>query len=346
MKSEPLVSVMMAAYNAEDFIKAAIESIFSQTYKNWELVILNDGSTDRTKEVIHSFQDLRLKYFENQSNMGLVYTRNRIISLCKGEYLAVLDSDDVAYPDRLEKEVQFLEQHSAFGLVGSSIEMIDAEGALTGGVWDLPAKDDEIATILFFHNNFAHSTVMYRKSLLPTPAYREGFAPAEDYDLWVRLCQSCSAHNFQKPLVAYRVHGTNTSFSDIGRLIAAEKKIIHENAERLLNSELSTEQAQLLYQIFFHKLQAPLSPAILEVVTQLFERLSGSFPGKMKNLRRTTFNSYLLKYFLEVLNLQRASATQKFRRILCVRIGLLHERIDLIMRILAKKLVNLLRRGT
>lgn len=343
MIKSPLVSVVMAAYNAEKYIASAIESILRQTYQNWELIILNDGSGDKTRDVVQAFHDSRILFFENDRNRGLVYTRNRMLELSRGDYIAVLDSDDIAYPDRLEKEVRFLNNHPAYGLVGSSIEMIDANGKLTGETWDLPAKSKDIPTMLFFHNNFAHSTVMYRRSVLPTPAYREGFAPAEDYDLWVRLSQICCVHNFKEPLVAYRVHGTNTSFSNMDKLHAAELKIIRENAERLINSEIEAEHGRILYEIFFHKVQPTLSDSDFRTAVALFEQMSTCFPGRAKNLRRLSFNLILLTYFLGILNLHKYPTRQKFTWILSVRIGTLPDRILFLFKILAKKLASFLR---
>jgi len=321
MHSTPLVSVMMAAYNAEKFIRKSIESILDQTYQNWELIILNDGSIDGTRAIVKQFFDPRIKYFENEQNMGLVYTRNRMITLAAGEYLAVLDSDDVAYSDRLEKEVLFLNKNPLHGLVGSSIEMIDAKGNLTGETWNLPAKSKDIATILFFHNNFAHSTVMFRRSVLPNPVYREGFAPSEDFDLWVRLSQISRVYNFKKSLVAYRKHDNNTSFSNQERLFTAEKKIIFENVSRVLGLVPDALEVDLLYKVFFYRNKFPIQDNDIEKLENLMQELWRSFPGVAKNMRKGLFASLLLRYYLIVLNSQGYSFCKIILKYFSIRIG-------------------------
>jgi len=112
-KEDPLVSVLMPAYNSEKYIAQAIQSILNQTYENFELCIINDGSTDNTAAVIHQFKDPRIVLVNRRENRGLVETRNSLIEMAQGQYIAYLDNDDIAFPDRLEKQVAFLEAGNA-----------------------------------------------------------------------------------------------------------------------------------------------------------------------------------------------------------------------------------------
>ena len=123
----PLVSVAMPAYNSEEYVKQAIDSVLAQTFSDFELIIVNDGSSDRSKEIILSYTDERIRYLENEKNLGIVKTRNRCIANAAGKYIAVLDNDDIALPFRLEEQVRFLEANSDYGVCGSFYRIIDSE---------------------------------------------------------------------------------------------------------------------------------------------------------------------------------------------------------------------------
>src|SRR5580693_6014535 len=114
----PLVSVAMPVYNAEKYIMQAIDSVLGQSYPHFELVIVNDGSTDRSKEIIHSYSDKRIRFYDNEVNLGITKTRNKCIQYATGKYIAVLDNDDIALPFRLEKQVEFLESDFDYALCG------------------------------------------------------------------------------------------------------------------------------------------------------------------------------------------------------------------------------------
>jgi len=344
MKIQPLVSVMMAAYNAEKFIAPAIESILHQTYSNWELIILNDGSTDDTKKVIETFSDNRIRYYENKINKGLVFTRNRMISLSNGKYLAVLDSDDISYSKRLSKEVQFLEKHPEYCLVGSSIEMIDASGNLTGEKWLLPARDKLIPSILFFHNNIAHSTVLMRHDCLPSPAYREGYAPAEDYDLWIRLSQLGKIHNFYKPLVAYRKHESNVSMGDSRKqLDKAERKILCENVHDLTNGNIATDRIEDLYKLVYRQPKEPMCREEVEIICETVELLWQYFPGKFRQLKNNIFAMLLFQYFLKLLKTQETSQFLKLKQLAHLRVGNCFCKASFLCKILSEKIFRIIR---
>lgn len=199
----------MPVFNGEKFIKIAIESILNQTYIDFELVIINDGSTDRSAEIINSYQDKRICFLENEGNKGIFYTRNRLFEEAKGKYIAILDCDDYAEPTRLEKQVHFLDKNEEFGLVGSWITLIDEEDTMKGA-WQLEHRPERISAKLLFSNQFAQSSVMMRKEF-SSLKYREEIPLAEDYDLWVRISQKTRVINLAESLVKYRLHDDNIS---------------------------------------------------------------------------------------------------------------------------------------
>ncbi|WP_338768510.1 glycosyltransferase [Bernardetia sp. ABR2-2B] len=204
-----MLSVVMPVFNGEKFLKMAIESILNQTYTDFELVIINDGSTDKSAEIINSYQDKRIHFLENDGNKGIFYTRNRLFEEAQGKYIAILDCDDYAEPTRLEKQVHFLDKNNEFGLVGSWITLIDDENRIKGA-WQLEHRPEQIPAKLLFFNQFAQSSVMIRKEFADLK-YREEYPPTEDYDLWVRIAHKTRVTNLAESLVKYRIHDQNIS---------------------------------------------------------------------------------------------------------------------------------------
>ena len=207
-KEKPLVSVIMAAYNADKYIAEAIESILSQTYQNWELIIADDASSDKTVEIINEYtkRDSRIKLICQDKNSGPAAARNEAIKKSLGKYIAILDSDDISLPARLEEQVKFLEGHPDFGIIGSWTSVIDETGTETGFAWENTLPAEKIPSMLLFKNYFTNSATMIRKSAIPVGGYRAEFIPSEDYDLWVRIIKKWSGYNLQKILTKYRVH--------------------------------------------------------------------------------------------------------------------------------------------
>lgn len=209
--STPLVSVNMPIYNGERFIKEAIQSVLDQTFSDFELIIINDGSTDNTVAIIEEFKDSRIRLVNNSKKTGLAHVRNKAILESKGKYISLLDSDDIAYTNRFNLQVDFLNKNPSHCLVCGWTDIIDANGNITGQEY-FNYSDNEIASALFFHNCISQSSVMLRKSMLPSTApYHPAFPPAEDYHLWVRMAKSHPMHIIKQPLIKYRVHSTNTS---------------------------------------------------------------------------------------------------------------------------------------
>ena len=205
----PAITVILPAYNAEQFIKQAIESILTQTFSNFELIIINDGSTDNTDEVIRSFTDSRIRYIKNTENKGLIDTLNKGIDEAKSKYLARMDADDISLPTRLEKQVNYLNEHTDKDVVASTIIFINEKGEQTG-TWPLDRKtisSNEITKALITENCLAHPSVMGKTGVFAKFHYRKGRVNIEDYDLWLRMINSgCKIAKIAEPLLLYRVH--------------------------------------------------------------------------------------------------------------------------------------------
>lgn len=224
IKHHPLVSVAMPVYNAEKYIRPAMDSLLNQTYKNFELIIINDGSSDRSKEIIHSYSDPRIRYFENPVNLGISKTRNKCIQRANGKYIAVLDNDDIALPDRLEKQVEFLESNDGYGVCGSFYDIIDGGGQVICKM-KLPVTNKEIKTYLLFDNCFCNSSVMILSEILKEGLYSEGFDMIEDYYFLYSISKFKKLAILPQVLTQYRMHGKNTSIEKLGGMRSVRKKM-------------------------------------------------------------------------------------------------------------------------
>ena len=250
----PLVSVNMPVYNGAKYIKQAIDSILNQTFSNFELIIVDDGSTDNSTKIIESYLDFRIKLYSNEINRGLAYTRNKAIELSCGKYIAVLDCDDIAYPERLEKQVSFLEANPEYGLVGSWFDIVDKNSISNGDVVKLTLASHLIKSQLFFGNYFAQSTIMMRKEIFYEFRYHSEFAPAEDYFLWSQIAFKYKVANLQESLVKYRSHDESISFRNIDVQEARVKKIFAFHLSQLSLSNFSEKQLELHYLLLRNKL--------------------------------------------------------------------------------------------
>jgi glycosyltransferase involved in cell wall biosynthesis len=204
--SAPLISIIVPSYNSEQFIAQTIHSILNQTYKKFELIIINDGSTDKSKAIIETIVDDRIKYVENKTNQGIVYSRNLGLTLANGKYIAMVDADDVVKPQKFADQVAFLEENKEYGMVGCWVKFIDENGQKLTGKWKLDAPPEKIPPIMLFYNYFVQSAVIARLEYISIFRYDKNFPTAQDYMMWVNVVNKCKVWNLPKYLVDYRVH--------------------------------------------------------------------------------------------------------------------------------------------
>jgi len=210
MKS-PNVTVSMAVYNGAAFLNAAIESILNQTFKDLELLIVNDGSTDATKSIIKSYDDPRIRLVDNDRNRGIAYSRNRGWKEASGEFVAVLDCDDIAMPERIELQYAHLVKNPGLAMTGGHAEVINTNGQQTGDYYIMPTERGEVSIELLFRNVFVNSTVMFRKEALKVVGGYRNIGICDDYELAFRLNEIHPVDNIDQVLVQYRLHGHNIS---------------------------------------------------------------------------------------------------------------------------------------
>jgi len=201
---KPLVSVIMPAYNAEKYIAEAIESVVAQSYENWELIVIDDCSADNTAEIARSFaeKDGRIRLIKNNKNIGAAETRNKGLDLAKGEYIALLDSDDVWLPEKTEKQLELAEQTEA-DIVYCSYAMIDENGAKIHKEYVVPESTDFDS--MLEANVIGCSTAMVRAAVLKEHPFSETYYH-EDYVLWMELLRDgCAAKGLPQVLAHYRI---------------------------------------------------------------------------------------------------------------------------------------------
>ena len=212
----PKVSVLMPIYKTkEKYLREAIESILSQTYADFELLILDDCPEDTRESIVKSYKDKRIKYYKNDHNLGISKSRNKLIDMANGEYLAVFDHDDVSLPERLEKEVAYLDGNPEVGVVSCVVKQI-----VRNRLSENPTEDHNIKLALMRTCAINHSAAMIRKSVLVDNniRYEEEFSPSEDYALWCRLIPYTNFHNLDEVLFNYRDHDDNTSHHQGGKM--------------------------------------------------------------------------------------------------------------------------------
>jgi glycosyltransferase involved in cell wall biosynthesis/GT2 family glycosyltransferase len=200
----PKISVIMSVYNDEKYLKEAVESILNQTYSDFEFIIVNDGSTDNTKKILHQFSDPRIKIINNEKNIGLTKSLNIALKSARGEYIARMDGDDISHPLRFEKQVAFLEKHQECLVLGTFMHMIDENGNKIG-LWGRYENFEDIKTGLLIQNEIGHGSTMLRRSAIEKVGYYdENFLYAQDYDLWLRLSEIGELRNLPEKLYSLR----------------------------------------------------------------------------------------------------------------------------------------------
>ncbi|MDT2712390.1 glycosyltransferase family 2 protein [Enterococcus dongliensis] len=237
-REQPLVSIIMSVYNDERYVAEAIESILSQTYKNIEFIIINDASKDSSKTIIKEYDDPRIRYFENDTNRKLAYSLNRAIEKSTGKYIARMDADDISVPDRIQRQVGFLEENENIDVVGSF--------AKTFGKYETilryPVDHEEIKTELLFKNALCHPAVMFRKDTLDQ-MYDERLSASQDYELWARLIWTKTFYNIPEVLLNYRVHANQTrninGVQQKAGAIAARRAMLNHLTSSFNNDSLS-----------------------------------------------------------------------------------------------------------
>ncbi len=211
------ITVLMPVYNAEPFLREAIDSMLHQTFTDFEFVIINDGSTDRSEEIIKSYTDPRISYYKNESNLKLIATLNKGFDLAQGKYIARMDADDISLPTRLQLQFELMENDQTVGLCGTWFDTFNGDKIVGSSRYSA-----DHSTICFKHLyqiHLSHGTCMFRTSVLKKHGlyFNPDFSHAEDYELWSRISTVTKLANVQQVLYKVRQHENEVShkYSDI-----------------------------------------------------------------------------------------------------------------------------------
>ncbi len=241
------VTILMPVYNGERYLREAIVSMLNQTFTNFEFLIINDGSTDGSEAIIKSYNDKRIRLVNNEKNLGIVETLNKGIGLAKGEYIARMDADDVSLPERLEKQVEFLDRNPSVCVVAAHITLVDEQNRILDYCWTedmLTRTEKEIYDFLPKENCIAHPTVMMRKSVISTIGYNKLFINSEDWGLWLMLISEGKIiAKIDEILVKYRIH--------------AESITVKNNTKKPFKNILRFKRRYLKYKISKLQLKGP-----------------------------------------------------------------------------------------
>lgn len=228
----------MSVYNAERYLGDAVQSVLSQSFHDFEFIIINDGSTDQSRTILSRFNDSRIQIVDNSHNKGLIFSLNLGFSLAKGKYIARMDADDVCLPHRLETQFQFMEFNESMGLCGS--DYINFSESFSKNCSTLKGSDI-LKSWLLFSTPICHPSVMIRKSAFPPEGYDVNFTHVEDYELWTRIAMNHSIDNCDSFLLKYRDHPSQVSKEKRNQQIQAST-LIQKNYLRRLDFHFSDEE--------------------------------------------------------------------------------------------------------
>lgn len=238
------ISVIMPVYNGEKYLKEAIDSVLSQTFKDFELIIINDCSTDTTIDVINSYNDERIILINNEENLGIAKNLNKGIEISKGKYIARMDADDICYPHRLERQYNFMEANIDIGMCGSSAEVFTDN---TIRLHVCPQQHNEIKVLQIFNSAFTHPAVMIKKEILDkyNLRYDEFYEGMEDYELWIRMSRVTKLANIDEVLLKYRSHSSQVT-KNVTRQQLEKMRLIRKNTLNEIDLNFNEEDTELL----------------------------------------------------------------------------------------------------
>lgn len=254
----PRVTALMSVFNSEVFVGQAIESILSQTFDDIEFIIIDDGSIDGSLEIIRGYDDSRIRVVENGANIGLTRSLNLGLEMASGEYIARMDADDVSLPERLEKQVRFLDANPDVGVVGTAVQVIDENDRVLDLI-RFPGKGGVMRWLLFFLNPLVHPSVMMRKdALVEVGGYNPGMICSQDYELWWRVVGSARLANLPEVLLQLRRHSDSVTSIKGDQQVENGIRISHNKMSELLNEEIDLDGIRQLWKQQFRSTSAVL----------------------------------------------------------------------------------------
>jgi cellulose synthase/poly-beta-1,6-N-acetylglucosamine synthase-like glycosyltransferase len=285
----PRVTVLMTVYNAQAHLRASIESLLGQSYRDFEFLIIDDGSTDNSAAIIKSYADARIRLIENSANAGQTRRLNEGLQLARGEFIARQDGDDVSAKHRLERQIAALDADAELGFVGTQAWIVDDTNRMRGAFY-LPLSWEAARWARFVQNPFVHSSVIFRRSVvIEAGGYDESFRICQDYELWCRLIRQRRATNLSERLLFFRLSPNSLS--------QGARDVVREESRRIIVRELEHEFPQLRWSPeelgilcqFRFGLNSKTSSAFEQTFKKLHDAYTAKFPTTplRKDVRRS-----------------------------------------------------------
>jgi glycosyltransferase involved in cell wall biosynthesis len=243
----------MPVLNGAAYLREALESVITQVYDDFEFIVIDDGSSDGSDQIVAGHPDRRIRFVRNERNLGIAASLNRGLEIARGDFVARMDCDDLCYPSRLGEQVRFLYEHPEVAVCGTWVEIF---GDVAPAIWKYPQRHDEIVCGLIFECLLAHPSVMLRRSMLDGAGlrYDPSMSYAQDYDLWVRCAQRLVLSNLPRVLLKYRVHGNSVGSALSARQVASADRV-RETQIRRLGIEPSEADMALHRSLSLHRFE-------------------------------------------------------------------------------------------
>ncbi|MBA7489541.1 hypothetical protein ES702_00075 [subsurface metagenome] len=294
MPNNPKITVVMPVYNGEKYLKEAIESILNQTFTDFEFIIINDGSTDSSFEIIQNYEDERIKIINNEKNIGLTKSLNKALKVARSEYIARQDADDVSLPNRFERQTRYFEKYPELALVGTSIYEIDENGNTIGK--NIALTNPGIKNLLR-GNKFTHGSVMFKKKVIDRlGGYNESLKYAQDYELWLRIAKHYEVRNLPDTLYQLRSHskkiGVSTSERELALYWVLAQKLAKDDINQEALKAIKDKHIESLYsdlnkgeRVHFHQTVAGLyeKKGDLDQAKEDYKKVLSLSPFDVKN---------------------------------------------------------------
>jgi len=306
MSNKPVCSVIMSVFNGSDYLTESIDSILNQSFQAFELIIINDASTDSSESIIRSYHDKRIKLINNDTNIGLAASLNIALKNSQGELIARMDDDDIAIEDRLLEQIIFLNQNPEVGIVGSYSELFGS----ASGLRIHALNSDELKIRSLFSCQFCHPTVMFRKALIDGQniKYDESFKTAQDFELWSRIVPLTNFATIPKVLLKYRVHLNQISIAKRDKQLEATSIIYKQILNRL---DINPTESEIeLHRKLSHFNFQQENQQLRNIGTYLKNIIESNQKKRIFPIK--TFEKFLAEYYYNILQ---SSTRKKLNRL-------------------------------
>lgn len=264
----------------------AIGSVLGQSFVDFELILLNDGSTDNSLKVAQSFDDPRIHLVNRSKNMGLINTLNEGIRLARGRYICRMDQDDICMPNRFEDQINFLNNHPEIGVLGTAVSYINKDGVDLNKMYEAPVSSDLIECLLTRSVGVLHPTVMLRREVYEDFQYDPNFDHAEDYELWTRVSFRYKMANLSSRLLKYRLHESSVSKIQADEQLRVSCEIAHAYIRKRFSLDLPMDFVR-----FYFNPRKFWYPKAVKPLSQLYQQMQKKYPACSREIKLEFFST-------------------------------------------------------